>query len=58
LWIENHLIPYLIGGNTTKPLEKRDLEEFRLDDLGLVASRCSLLADRLQPRPAAVSRIM
>jgi hypothetical protein len=38
LWIENHLIPYLIGGNTTRPLEKRDLEELRLDDLGLVSA--------------------
>jgi hypothetical protein len=25
LWIENNLIPYLIGGNARKPVEKRGL---------------------------------
>jgi hypothetical protein len=29
LWIENALIPYLIGGNARNPVDKRDLGRFR-----------------------------
>jgi hypothetical protein len=29
LWIENALIPYLIGGNARNPVDKPDLGRFR-----------------------------